>query len=74
VTIADEIAAETRKGGHRCLTCRIIEELGDEGPELVEILAGRDYSNEAIARALTKRGHNVSGNGVRGHRLRCVNS
>lgn len=72
MSIADDIAAETRKGGHSCLTCRIIAELGDEGPELAEILAARDYSNEAIARALTKRGHTVSGNGIRGHRLRCV--
>lgn len=72
MSIADDVAAETRKGGHSCLTCRIIAELGDEGPELVALLAGQQFSNEAIARALTKRGHSVSGNGIRGHRLRCV--
>jgi hypothetical protein len=72
MSLADDIAAETRKGGHRCLTCQIITGLGDEGPELVEILAGQQFSNEAIARALTKRGLTVSGNAIRGHRLRCV--
>jgi hypothetical protein len=72
MSLADEVAAQTRKGGHRCLTCQIITQLGKEGPELVALLSGQEYSNESIARALTKRGLPVSGNAIRGHRMRCV--
>lgn len=72
MTLADEIKAEIKTPGVRCLTCRIIEQLGDDGPELADILAGDEYGNDAIARALTKRGHRISAGALRNHRARCV--
>ena len=74
MSIADDIAKEVRPIGSRCHTCRIIEELGEEGSELVGILAAGEYSNETIARALTKRGHNITGGAIRNHRLHCVSN
>jgi hypothetical protein len=73
MSFLDDVTAETRTNGTSCKTCRILDTLPPkERAEVEPILADHNFTSEAIARAMRRRGWEVSGNGIRNHRRNCL--
>lgn len=67
--LRDELTNLPTPPGPRCSVAVIIEKLGDEGPELVELLA-ETHEHSAIVKLLKGRGFSVSAPTVGRHRRR----
>lgn len=73
MTFRDDVDNETRKNGTICKTCRILEKLPPKDRlEVAEVLGDPSCVAEAIARAMTRRGWEVSGSAIRSHRRNCL--
>ena len=75
MSFADDVKAETRSTGTVCKVCRIIGQIDPkERPEVEMVMADPNFVAEAIARAMARRGWEVSGNVIRNHRRKCISS
>ena len=73
MSFLDDVNAETRTNGTVCKTCRILEALTPkERGEVEPILADLNFTSEAIARAMRRRGWEVSVNVIRSHLRNCL--
>ncbi len=68
--LLDDIEAQTRRPGGRCAVGRVLNQLdAKDAADLEHAIADEaTYTGEAIARALTARGHQLKGANVQYHR------
>lgn len=69
MALTDELADATRRQGFACGLSKALAGLPDEeATEYRDIIAGDDWSAEAISRVLISHGHPISAQQVRTHR------
>ena len=70
MSLAEELAAAKaeHRVGTRCGMGLLIDELGDEGGELVAALADGSYAGSLIGGVLRNRGHKIGDSTVQRHR------
>lgn len=68
MALADEARAHLSRPTGTCSLERLIVSDPDLGAEIVDALADRTLTSQAISRALVKRGHQISGATVARHR------